>query len=84
MKKGEVFSLLGVNGAGKSSTFNCLVGYTRCSGGSVTIAGENIDNYVGQPEKLHGLVGYCPQTNCFDGILTVKQSITLLCKVIGV
>ena len=26
VKRGEVFSLLGVNGAGKSSTFNCLVG----------------------------------------------------------
>ena len=47
VKRGEVFSLLGVNGAGKTSTFNCLVGNHRVSGGTVMIDGENINNYVG-------------------------------------
>jgi len=39
VKRGEVFSLLGVNGAGKSSTFNCLVGYSRASGGTILLDG---------------------------------------------
>ena len=60
VKRGEVFSLLGVNGAGKSSTFDCLVGKSRVSGGTVMVDGVNVNEYVGQPEKLHGLIGYCP------------------------
>ena len=30
---GEVFALLGVNGAGKSSTFNCMMGKETINGG---------------------------------------------------
>ena len=33
VKAGECFSLLGINGAGKTSTFNCLVGQEDISGG---------------------------------------------------
>jgi len=33
VKSGEVFALLGVNGAGKSSTFNCMMGKETISGG---------------------------------------------------
>lgn len=84
VKRGEVFSLLGVNGAGKSSTFGCLVGSSRVSGGTVLIDGQNVDNYVGQPEKLHGLIGFCPQTNTFDEELTVLQSITLISRISGI
>ena len=77
VKQGEVFSLLGVNGAGKSSTFNCMVGRQRVSGGTIMLDGVNVDTFVGNTEKLHGLLGYCPQTNTFDGMLTVLQSLTL-------
>lgn len=66
VKRGEIFALLGVNGAGKSSTFDCLVGVNRVSGGSVLIEHKNVDEFVGQPEKLHGLIGYCPQKDSFD------------------
>ena len=31
--EGECFALLGVNGAGKSTTFNCITGYDVASGG---------------------------------------------------
>ena len=39
VKSGECFSLLGVNGAGKTSTFNCLVGQENVSGGAVYLTG---------------------------------------------
>lgn len=48
------------------------------------IDGQNVDQFVGKPSKLHGLVGYCPQTNCFDGSLTVRQTITLFAQVVGI
>jgi ABC-type multidrug transport system ATPase subunit len=37
VKSGECFALLGVNGAGKSSTFNCLTANDTASGGSVML-----------------------------------------------
>ena len=84
MKTGEVFSLLGVNGAGKTSTFECLVGQSRISGGIVLLDDVSIDEYAGQPQRLHGLVGYCPQRNIFDGYLTVKQQLTFIARLVGI
>mmetsp|Transcript_84295 Transcript_84295/g.116486 ORF Transcript_84295/g.116486 Transcript_84295/m.116486 type:complete len:89 (+) Transcript_84295:4108-4374(+) len=37
--RGETFALLGVNGAGKSSTFNCMMGKETISGGTVWLNG---------------------------------------------
>ena len=81
---GECFALLGVNGAGKSSTFDCLAGYSQVSGGTVMLDGKDVCNYLGNPQKLHGLVGFCPQTNIFADAMTVRQSVTLVCRLVGI
>ena len=39
--KGEVFGLLGHNGAGKSTTIDCLLGLTKPDSGSARILGQN-------------------------------------------
>ena len=39
---GECFALLGVNGAGKSTTFKSLTADTEPTSGEITIAGYNI------------------------------------------
>ena len=46
---GECFALLGVNGAGKSTTFNCITGYDFASGGEVQLDGVNVNTYYGKP-----------------------------------
>lgn len=40
---GECFALLGVNGAGKSTTFKCLTAEERPSQGKITIDGFDIE-----------------------------------------
>jgi ABC-type multidrug transport system ATPase subunit len=44
--------LLGINGAGKSTTFKCLTGEEVVTGGEVFISGENISKYYKKPFLL--------------------------------
>ncbi|TXR52590.1 ABC transporter ATP-binding protein [Quadrisphaera setariae] len=41
VRRGEVFALLGTNGAGKTSTLEALQGFRRRSAGSVAVLGED-------------------------------------------
>lgn len=41
VKRGSVFGLLGANGAGKSTTIECVLGTKKIGGGSVSILGMN-------------------------------------------
>lgn len=41
VRKGEVFGLLGANGAGKSSTIECILGTRKMDSGEVSILGMN-------------------------------------------
>ena len=50
VRKGEIVTLLGANGAGKSSTLNALVGLAAKKAGSVTFAGKDISAH--SPEMI--------------------------------
>src|SRR3989338_2208452 len=45
IKKGEIFGLLGVNGAGKSTTINIVSGLITPDTGSLKIFGKNFNEY---------------------------------------
>lgn len=40
IEKGEVFSLLGVNGAGKTTSLECIEGLKKYDGGTITVNGK--------------------------------------------
>lgn len=44
INRGEVVTLLGANGAGKSTTLKCISGLLRVTTGSITLEGERIDH----------------------------------------
>jgi branched-chain amino acid transport system ATP-binding protein len=44
VEKGEIFALLGANGAGKSSTLRSIVGLLKVSQGSIEFLGERVEN----------------------------------------
>ena len=54
---GECFALLGVNGAGKSTTFKSLTGDVLATTGKITIAGYDIQRNFKSARKM---IGYCP------------------------
>ena len=55
--KGELFCLLGVNGAGKSTTFKALTCELQASKGKVEIQGLDVSS---QFSAVKSLIGYCP------------------------
>ena len=38
--KGEIFALLGVNGAGKTTAFECIEGLRKYDGGNIVVNGR--------------------------------------------
>jgi len=68
--KGECFGLLGINGAGKTSTLNILGGKAAPTSGSAYMKGVNIEK---NPEVILKNVGFCPQFDALFPVLTAKE-----------
>jgi ABC-2 type transport system ATP-binding protein len=74
VEKGEVFGLIGPDGAGKTTIIHILAGVLEPSSGEAYINGINV---VKEPEKIKKLIGYMPQglgLNLYDN-LTVEENI---------
>lgn len=82
--QGESFVLLGVNGAGKSTTFKCLAIEEIISSGDIRINGRSIRDFYRDPNLLRNMIGYCPQVNAIRAGLTVAQNIRALARLKGI
>ena len=80
---GECFALLGVNGAGKSSTFKSLTSEIKPSSGALHIGGYNVHNRA-EFAVARKMMGYCPQQDCLFLGLTVKEHLNFYAKIKGV
>ena len=56
---GECFALLGVTGAGKTTTFKCLTGEETPDAGTLLMGGLDIRTRAGF-DSARCLIGYCP------------------------
>ena len=83
MEYGECFALLGVTGAGKSTTFKCLTGEEIPDDGYLYMGGQNVRT-IGGFDKARCLIGYCPQFDAIFHNLTVKQHLQFYADVKGV
>ncbi|XP_063224088.1 phospholipid-transporting ATPase ABCA3-like isoform X2 [Bacillus rossius redtenbacheri] len=81
VRKGECFGLLGVNGAGKTSTFKMMTGDERISSGEAYIGGFSLKN---QLKQVHRRIGYCPQFDALMESLTGRETLWLFCMLRGV
>jgi len=59
LKEGELLTILGRNGCGKSTLFACMLGLLRGTAGSIRLDGAEIGSL--SPKKIAELVGYVPQ-----------------------
>ncbi|XP_028299253.1 ATP-binding cassette sub-family A member 1 isoform X2 [Gouania willdenowi] len=78
--RGECFGLLGVNGAGKTSTFRMLTGDTAITHGEAFL---NHYSVLTEMERVHQLMGYCPQFDAISDLLTGREHLELYARLRG-
>lgn len=74
VEKGTLFSFLGVNGAGKSTTIDILCTLTSPDKGDVTIDGYTLGK---QDDEIRKSIGVVFQDGLLDKLLTVKENLKL-------
>ncbi len=74
--KGEIVTLIGANGAGKSTTLRTISGLIRPRQGSVRLKGQDLTNM--QPYKIVELgVGHVPEGRGIFPRLTVRENLEM-------
>jgi branched-chain amino acid transport system ATP-binding protein len=73
-REGEVISLLGRNGAGKSTTLKAIMGLVRMTRGSVSFRGEALTGLETHVISRRGL-GYVPEDRRIFADLTVRENL---------
>jgi ATP-binding cassette, subfamily A (ABC1), member 3 len=73
--------MLGVNGAGKTSTFKMLTGDETISSGEAWVEGISIKTKMNQ---VHQRIGYCPQFDALFDDLTGRETLKIFALLRGV
>jgi len=74
--KGELVTLIGRNGAGKTSTLRAVMGMIGRVQGSIRIAGASVVGWT--PERVaRAGVGYCPEERGIYASLSVEENLLL-------
>ena len=80
VNQGEVFGLLGANGAGKSTTFRMLCGLLPPSGGTLRVAGADLRHAAA---AARARIGYMSQKFSLYGNLNVAENLRFFGSVYG-
>ena len=76
VNEGEVVTLLGRNGAGRTTTLRAIVGMTGARKGAIKINGQDVLKL--SPHKVARLgVGYCPEERGIFASLTAEENLLL-------
>jgi ABC-2 type transport system ATP-binding protein len=79
VERGELYALLGTNGAGKTSTLEVVEGHRAASSGTVRVFGESPENR----RAVRPRMGIMLQESGFAPDLTVEESVRLIGRLTG-
>lgn len=80
VRHGEVFGLLGANGAGKTTAIRMLCGTLAPTSGEIRVAGIDM---VRRARAARGRIGYVAQRFALYGDLTVRENLALQAGLYG-
>ncbi|HCA48535.1 MAG TPA: multidrug ABC transporter ATP-binding protein [Armatimonadetes bacterium] len=69
---GEIFGLVGSDGAGKTTTLRLLCGLLKPDAGTMAVAGVDV---LREPEQARGRLGYLPQSFGLHDDLSIAENI---------
>lgn len=72
VENGEFFGLLGHNGAGKSTTINCITGIAKYTEGSITVMGHDV---IRDYQQARDSIGLSPQEFNVDIFAKIEKSL---------
>lgn len=75
---GEIYALLGGNGAGKSTTLFAILGFLDRSGGTLTVGGNDPSS---QPDAVRAQIAYLPENVALYDHLSARENVDYLLKV---
>lgn len=78
---GEIISLLGMNGAGKTTIIKMLSCLTKPTSGEAFVYGKSI---LKDPTGVKQLIGISPQENSAAAKLTVEENLRFMCGIYGI
>jgi len=80
VNRGEIFALLGSNGAGKTTIINILSTLLKPDGGTASVCGYDAAR---QPEKVRRSISLTGQFAAVDGMLTGRENLILIAELRG-
>ncbi len=81
VRRGEIFALLGSNGAGKTTIVNILSTLMKPDSGEVSICGFDVRR---QPDSVRQSISLTGQFAALDGMLTGRENLIMVAKLRGV
>ncbi|CAG0980378.1 methyl coenzyme M reductase system, component A2 [Burkholderiales bacterium] len=81
VRQGEIFGLLGANGAGKTTAIKMLTGILPPTGGAGTVAGADMRR---AGLAIKGRIGYVSQAFSLYQDMTVQENLRLFARIYGV
>ncbi|MFB4289996.1 ATP-binding cassette domain-containing protein [Nonomuraea sp. ATR24] len=73
--QGTIFSLLGPNGTGKTTTVQILSTLIKADAGEIRVAGHDL---AAEPDKVRAAIGVTGQFSAVDGFLTGEENLRLM------
>lgn len=80
IKTGELYGLLGVNGAGKTTVINMLCGLIKPTEGQAIILEQDVQKNI---EEVHKIIAVSPQETAIAPNLTVRENLELMAGIHG-
>ncbi|SDW25851.1 ABC-2 type transport system ATP-binding protein [Marininema mesophilum] len=80
VKPGEIVGLIGLNGAGKSTTIKEILGFLRPTSGKISVDGLTMDD---DPDRFKKHLAYIPETPYLYPELTLREHLELTAMAYG-
>lgn len=80
LNEGEIFALLGQNGAGKSTTINIFLGFVKPTKGAAKINGISV---IDHPDETKKFIAYIPETVLLYPNLTGVENLKFFSSLAG-